>query len=289
MPSDPSQLADLRDAVQKQRNHLATVRFGGDAGAIGKELLELAELHGLLEEHAESRTHYEEALGHFRQAKDKRGEAQALFGLGVVRANFEDHKGAMEHIAKAALLFNESKDREGEALCRAGIGESLRALGDRDAAAEKYQEALILFRQLKNRARITALLMDLGDLRMEGGDYAAARGRFLEALPLAEEDEDPVPAALCNLLLGECEGLLGNPEGARPHLLAAVNAYADLHDHLYEARARWDLGLACYHAQDWAAAREQFEAVLPLYEEQGRAEEAAKVKSVLAHFSARGV
>ena len=46
---------------------------------------------------------------------------------------------------------------------------------------------------------------------------------------------------------------------------AGSGLVSDLHDHLYEARARWDLGLACYHAQDWVAAREQFEAVLPLY------------------------
>jgi hypothetical protein len=48
------------------------------------------------------------------------------------------------------------------------------------------------------------------------------------------------------------------------------------------------LGLSCYYLQDWPAARAQFEAVLPLYEEQGRADEAAKVRNVLAHFAARG-
>jgi hypothetical protein len=62
-----------------------------------------------------------------------------------------------------------------------------------------------------------------------------------------------------------------------------------MHDHVYESRARWDLAMACYHQQDWPAARVQLEAVLPLYEEQGRAEEAAKVRNVLAHFTARGV
>jgi hypothetical protein len=49
------------------------------------------------------------------------------------------------------------------------------------------------------------------------------------------------------------------------------------------------LGLACYHSKDFPAARVQFEAVLPLYEEQGRTDEAAKVRNVLAHFTASGV
>ena len=82
---------------------------------------------------------------------------------------------------------------------------------------------------------------------------------------------------------------MGNHEAARPHLLEAVELYAQLHDHAFEARARWDLALACYHSKDFPAARVQFEAVLPLYEEQGRTEEAAKVRNVLAHFSASGV
>jgi hypothetical protein len=40
--------------------------------------------------------------------------------------------------------------------------------------------------------------------------------------------------------------------------------------------------------KDWPAARAQFEAVLPLYEELGRHDEVAKVRNVLAHFAARG-
>ena len=42
-------------------------------------------------------------------------QAQALFGLGVVKAHFEDHRGAIEHMALAASLFNEARDRDGEA------------------------------------------------------------------------------------------------------------------------------------------------------------------------------
>ena len=53
---------------------------------------------------------------------------------------------------------------------------------------------------------------------MEAGEYEAARKRFSEALPLLEKEGDPEPLALCRLLLGEAEGLLGNHDSARPHL-----------------------------------------------------------------------
>ncbi|MDY7229738.1 tetratricopeptide repeat protein [Hyalangium rubrum] len=283
--------AHLQSALQKQRDALAAMRFTASPVEIGQGLIQLAELHGLLEDHAASRQSYEEALGHFQSANNKAGQAQALYGLGVARAQFEDHKGSIERMAQAAALYNEVKDREGEALCRACIGESLRALGHTDGAEEKYQEALILFRQTRNTERVAALLMDIGDIRMEAADYKRARERFLEALTLLEKAEhpEPEPLALCQLLLGEAEGLMGNHEAARPHLLQAVELYTQLHEHVFEARARWDLGLACYYQQDWPAARSQFEALLPLYEEQGRADEVAKVRNVLAHFTARGV
>ncbi|HEY0094056.1 MAG TPA: tetratricopeptide repeat protein, partial [Archangium sp.] len=129
-----SERAHIQEALQTQRNALAVSRITGDPGEIGRGLVHLAELHGMLEEHAESRRHYEEALGYFQTAGDKHGQAQVYFGLGVARANFEDHKGAIEHIATATFLFNELKDQENEALCRAAIGESLRSLGQAKAA-----------------------------------------------------------------------------------------------------------------------------------------------------------
>lgn len=276
----------IEATLQKQRDSLAALRFTGSPEEVGRGLIQLAELHGLLEDHAASRKHYEEALALFKTARNKQGQAQALYGLGVSRAQFEDHKGSIEWMAQAAALYNDVKDKEGEALCRACIGESLRALGHRDGAEEKYQEALILFRQTRNTERVAALLMDVGDIRMEAGDYKRARERFLEALTILEKRTDEQePLALCQLLLGEAEGLLGNHEAARPHLLEAVELYAQLHDHVFEARARWDLGIACFQAKDLEAAREQFETVLPLYQEQGRAEEAEKVRKVLAHFN----
>jgi tetratricopeptide (TPR) repeat protein len=288
-PTD-TERAHIEDAIQRQRNQLATLRITGSPAEVAHGLVNLAELHGMLEDHAASRQAYEEALSLFQTAGNKSGQAQALFGLGVSKANFEDHPGAIEYIAKAALLFNEAKDRQGEALCRAAIGESLRSMGEPKGAEEKYQEALIIFRQYReHQGRVASLLMDIGDIRMEAGDFEAARGRFLEALSILEQGEEPEPLALCHLLLGEAEGFLKNHEGARPHLLQAVELYAQLHDHVYEARARWDLGLACYFMKDWPAARAQFEAVLPLYEEHGRMNEVAKVKNILAHFEASGV
>lgn len=288
-PTD-TERSHIEEALQKQRNALAALRLTGSPAEVGHGLISLAELHGMLEDHAGSRQAYEEALGLFQTAGNKAGQAQALFGLGVSRAHFEDHKGAIEYIAKAAMLFNEVKDKEGEALSRAAIGESLRSLGQSKGAEEKYQEALILFRQSKHHQdRVASLLLDIGDLRMEAGDFETARGRFVEALSILEKSEDPEPLALCHLLLGEAEGLLKNHEGARPHLLQAAELYEQLHDHVYESRARWDLGLACYFTKDWPASRKQFEAVVPLFEEQGRHDEVAKVKNILAHFEASGV
>ena len=111
-PSDDSQRAHILDAIQKQKNALAPLRITGSPTEVGQGLVSLAELHGVLEDHAASRECYEEALGLFQQAKYKPGQAQALLGLGIVKANFEDHRGAIERIAQAALLFNEAKDRE---------------------------------------------------------------------------------------------------------------------------------------------------------------------------------
>ncbi|WNG28512.1 tetratricopeptide repeat protein [Cystobacter fuscus] len=283
--------AHILQAIQEQRNALAVTRITGDPAETGRGLVHLAELHGMLEEHAESRRHYEEALGFFQTAGDKEGQAQVLFGLGVARAHFGDHRGAVEHIAQATLIFNGLKDQENEALCRAAIGESLRAIGQPKGAEEKFQEALLLYRQAKNGPRVARLLLDIGDIRMEAGEYEAARKRFAESLQVLrkEPEIDMEALALCELLLGEAEGLLGNHEAARPHLQQAAELYSQLHDHAYESRARWDLSIACTFMQDWKGARAELETVIPLFEHQGRGEDVAKARKVLAHFDSRGV
>jgi tetratricopeptide (TPR) repeat protein len=286
MSHHDTERAHILQALQEQRNALAVTRITGDPAETGRGLVHLAELHGMLEEHAESRRHYEEALGCFQTAGDKEGQAQVLFGLGVARAHFEDHRGAIEHIAQATLLFNGLKDQENEGLCRAAIGESLRSLGQARGAEEKYQEALLLFRQAKNRR-----LLDIGDIRMEAGEYEAARKRFAEALQVLEKEPevDMEALALVRLLLGEAEGLLGQHEAARPHLQKAAELYERLHDHAYESRARWDLSIACTFLQDWKGARTELETVIPLFEHQGRGDDVARARKVLAHFDSRGV
>src|SRR5690348_14649276 len=98
--------AHLQTTLQKQRDALAALRFTGSPMEVGQGLIQLAELHGLLEDHAASRKHYEEALELFRTARHKQGQAQALYGLGVSRAQFEDHKGSIEWMAQAAFLYN---------------------------------------------------------------------------------------------------------------------------------------------------------------------------------------
>src|SRR6218665_2716110 len=98
MSPNDTERAHILEAIQQQRNALAVTRITSDPGEIGKGLLQLAELHGMLEDQPESRRHYEEALGFFQSAADKDGQAQVLFGLGVARAPFKHHPAPINHI-----------------------------------------------------------------------------------------------------------------------------------------------------------------------------------------------
>ena len=51
--------AHIQETLQKQKDALAALRFTGSPEQVGQGLLQLAELHGLLEDHAASRKHYE--------------------------------------------------------------------------------------------------------------------------------------------------------------------------------------------------------------------------------------
>ena len=278
--------------LQKQRDALATLRFTGSPTEVGQGLIQLAELHGLLEDHAASREHYEEALGLFKTARNKPGQAQALFGLGVVDAPTSRTTRAP---SSAWPRPRPSSTRRRTRRARRSAGPASASPCARwaqaEGAEEKYQEALILFRQTRNTQRVARLLMDIGDIRMEARGLRA-RPRALPGgrCTLLEKGEERGAAGALPAAAGRVGGAAGQPRGRAAAPApggGAVRAACTITSSRPAPGGTW----ACLLPPAGPAPRRatQFEAVLPLYEEQGRADEAAKVRNVLAHFTARGV
>jgi tetratricopeptide (TPR) repeat protein len=180
-----------------------------------------------------------EALALHERLGDRRGIAQALFGMGRLEESVALYRElgdtqdlsealidlallAFQHgdNARAAQLYEESLalarahgDRRGVALALGGLGliESFRRANFARAVA-LHEEALALYRELGDTRGIAIALTDLGGVLRMQGDYARATPLIEESLPLRREVGDQFGLADSLNGLAEvkrCQGDLG--------------------------------------------------------------------------------
>lgn len=279
----------LKQQLEEQLSRVARLRFRQDEEALGEQLLALAQLHGMAEDHAAAAKIYAEAQPVLRKKRKLSEQAEAVLGQAVATMHTGDTREALLLISDAVAICREAKDAKTEGNCNAAAAEICRSLGDDEAAREGFKEALVLFRSVHAHGREAQVLVDLGDLEMVAARYAEARALFAEALPLASEAGDAALAAQCALLLGESAGLIGDHAEARDVLLQAQPHYTAVGPAALTARVAWDLGLSHYYLGEYDAAEAQLRIAREYYGLAGHPDEVTRTDQALAAVNAKRV
>jgi len=273
---------ELKQTLELQLSRVARLRFRQDDDALGEQLLALAQLHGMAEDHAAAAKIFAEAQPVLRKKRKLSEQAEAVLGQAVATMHTGDTREALLLISDAVAICREAGDAKTEGNCNAAAAEICRSLGDDEAARAGFTEALALFRSVHAHGREAQVLVDLGDLDMAAARYPEALARFTEALPLAREAGDAALAAQCALLLGETAGLIGDHVQAREALLEAQPHYAAVGPAALTARVAWDLGLSHYYLGDYAEAEAQLSAAREHYAAAGHPDEVTRTEQALA-------
>lgn len=279
--------AELQELLQEQKSRIARMRFRQEEDELGEQLLALAQLHGMLEEHAAAAETYAEALPFLRKQKQHSEQGEALLGQGVATLHQGNTREALLLISDAVACYREGKDELGEAGCHAAAAEVCRSLGDDETARAGFEQALELFRKVHAHGREARVLVDLGDLAMAAADYAQALARFEEALPLAQEAKDDALVGQCAMLLGESAGLMGDHATARTALELALPHYTRVGPKALEARAAWDLGLSLYYLGALSESEATLQQAKAAYAAVGHADEVTRTEQALATVRAK--
>jgi CHAT domain-containing protein/Flp pilus assembly protein TadD len=168
---------------------LALWQPGDDPGKRANTLLNRGHLHLALGESDQARERFSEALGIFRQAKDRNGEAIALDALGLLAQHMKRPGEALEPLQHALAL--RPPGSRGRAATLTVLGVTYRQLGRREDARRAYQEALPIFRSLGDSREQARCLGNLGRLEDAAGHDAAAIDDFDRALGLFRALDDP--------------------------------------------------------------------------------------------------
>jgi CHAT domain-containing protein/tetratricopeptide (TPR) repeat protein len=168
---------------------LARWQPGDDPGKRAGTLLNRGHLHLDLGESDQARERFSEALGIFRQAKDRNGEAIALHALGLLAQDMKQPGESLEPLQLALAL--RPPGSRGRAATLTALGVTYRQLGRWEDARRAYQEALPIFRGLGDSREQARCLGNLGRLEVAAGHDAAAIDDFDRALGLFRALDDP--------------------------------------------------------------------------------------------------
>jgi non-specific serine/threonine protein kinase len=173
----------------------------------------------------EARRRYEQSLVLYRQLGDRRGEARALCGLGIVTSDMGAHEEALRSLQAARAIFEALNDPGGLALVEHYLGFVAMKQGDWATAARRTGDALSRWRALGRGDSAIFTLIDLARIER-------LQGRLKPALLLLERAREENAAVASTEVTGNIAlelgqiALLGNDRaGALSHFIEALRLY----------------------------------------------------------------
>ncbi|MDQ4012068.1 MAG: tetratricopeptide repeat protein [Actinomycetota bacterium] len=207
---------------------------------------------------------YDQTLAVHRHLGDRRGEVDALKGLGEVEWLVGECGKARDYHTQALVLARQLGDRCVEVDALWGLGDVERLVGEYGQARDYHTEALTLARQLAYRRGEVDALWGLGQVARLVGEYGQARDYHTEALTLARHLGYRRGEAEALRGLGEVERLVGEYGQARDYYTQALALARDLGYRRVEADALWGLGQVERLVGEYGQAREYHTQALAL-------------------------
>jgi tetratricopeptide (TPR) repeat protein len=204
-------------------------------------LRSLGAVHRLTGDYPEAMDLYEEALGILTDIRDERWIAATRLSIADIYVDQKQPAQARPILLECLRTFEEYEDRHWKALTLRSLGETFRLDGDYPAAEDYLDHALVIMVQDRDTHWEAATIEDLGELY-------AAQGEWQRAIDC----------------YGKCiEMLTGSNR-----------------DKLVEARARKNLGIALYKADDREGAQQEWHLAWLSFVEQ-KAQEADEVLDLI--------
>jgi CHAT domain-containing protein len=197
---------------------------------------------------------WEQALQIYRALKNRRGEGNALGGLGLAYRSLGNHAKAIEYTQQHLAIAREIKDRQSEGAALGNLGLAYRSVGNHAKAIDYGQQQLAIAREIKHRQSEGTALGNLGGAYHSLGNYTKAIDYGQQQLAIARENKDRLGegAALGNL--GIAYHSLGNYAKAIDYGQQSLAIALEIKDRRGEGAALGSLANAYHSLGNYAKA-----------------------------------
>jgi CHAT domain-containing protein/tetratricopeptide (TPR) repeat protein len=131
------------------------------------------------------------ALGLYRAAGNRTGEALALNSIGLVHEQTGELQAAIEHYESALALWRQLGDKTSEAATLQNLGGIYSLIGHDAQAFDLLQRVVKIFSGPEKEGQRASALLDLGAAQVLAGQAEAALASYDEALRLARHARLP--------------------------------------------------------------------------------------------------
>ena len=163
---------------------------------------------------------YDDAIDFFSRAikiyrkiaknQESRGEARALYDLGLTFYHAKKLEEARSILEKASRMMKKHNDRKGEANLHAALGDIYLELGQTDIAEKNYKRAQDYYQASKVIAGIINTELGFGKIFIIKENWVQAKGKFEAALDLATKNSYLKLSASALLYLSKIAEKLGD-------------------------------------------------------------------------------
>lgn len=216
-----------------------------------------------------------EALDRARElleSTDPEGLAHALYGIGSIKRELGDDEAALEILALAENVYRDAKSSRGEALAARGIGLVHRARGELDLAEEHIVRAYEMVAGTGDELLGCYTAQAWAKVLLRKGLFDPAEELLHTALNGCRDVGDRFGEALVRRTTGEWRLASGDYPGARIVLTEVMTTWADLGLPLWRARTLRDLGAVHARMGDYASADRCWEEASALFTRLGTRE-----------------
>lgn len=211
---------------------------------------------------------YEEAIGLFRAAGERSGEASALTNIGVVYNQLGERLKALEYLNQALSLHKLLGDQREEARTFTYMGFASSGLVERQKALEYFNQSLQLSRAINDVSGEASALEHIGGIYGVLGESQKSLDYYNLALAKSKalRNRSLVVRPLTNI--GAIYNQLGDVQRALQYFNEALPLYRALGDTYGEGLTLINIGSAYTTLRDWQKALEYFNLALPIVKTQ---------------------
>jgi CHAT domain-containing protein/Tfp pilus assembly protein PilF len=249
-------LMDVRPATDLHRSRTVAVREFSSAMNSRKSSTRDGNLRAI--------GHAEEALGHWRAARDRSEEAAALLAIGLLHIDVADRERALRYSTESLAAAESIGDAKLVGRALEGVGRVYNSFGDKRKAIEFCERALPLLRSAGDRAGEANALDNAGVAYSGTGDQRKALDYYDQAARIFRELQDRHLLAELSGNMGVAYDNLGEYRRSLEHHETELALTRELSDRASEAVTLNNIGSAWSGLGDYQKALDAYNAALEI-------------------------